>query len=443
MKIQTVVTQVADAVRGPVMAMGGLPDASANAEFDAVLSGGLIHAVYQPIIALGGGQTVGYEALARGPADSAFASPELLFRHAAQTGRLAELDRACGLAAFRGALAAGMPRRVPLFVNVEPTTLRTAPPQEVLEVHEAALAHLHIVVELTERSLSADPAALLAAILALRGRSIRIALDDVGADPTSLAMMPLLSPDVIKLDRSIVQGPVTPAVSAVVNAVLAESERTGAAVLAEGIETPHHLAIARSMGATLGQGWLFGRPGPLPDTFATADLVLAQVDAPTATADTPFAVARKHRPVIRTTKQMLKCLSRHLENKCLQLAESTVLMASFQHVRNFDGHARQRYRRLAAECVFTAVFAQGVPALPTAGIRGGPLQPDDPLINEWTVVVLGAHFAGGLFAFDRGGPGEHDDREFDFVLTYDRDVVIEAAQPLLHRLVPADPETYW
>ncbi|GAB4057536.1 sensor domain-containing phosphodiesterase [Catellatospora paridis] len=443
MKIQTVATQLADAVRGSVMAVGGAADASADAAFDAVLDRGQIHAVYQPIVALGSGQTAGYEALARGPDGSAFATPEVLFRHAAQVDRLAELDWACGSASFRGALAAGMPRRVPLFLNVEPATLRTPPPPDVLAVHEAALAQLQVVVELTERSLAADPAALLAAVLALRERSIRIALDDVGADPTSLALMPLLSPDVIKLDRSIVQGRVTPSVSAVVNAVLAEAERTGAAVLAEGIETPHHLAVARSMGATLGQGWLFGHPGALPGTFAPVDLVLAHVDAPSVTGSTPFEVARKHRPVIRTTKQMLKCLSRHLENKCLQVAETAVLMATFQHVRNFDEHARRRYTHLATRCVFTAVYAQGVPALPADGIRGGPLQPTDPLINEWTVVVLGNHFAGGLFAYDRGGPGEHDDREFDFVLTYNRELIIEAAKPLLHRLTPAEPDTYW
>ncbi|GAA2365383.1 hypothetical protein Cme02nite_31610 [Catellatospora methionotrophica] len=411
--------------------------------FDAVLSGGRIHAVYQPIVALDGGQTVGYEALARGPAGTAFAMPDALFRHAAQAGRLAELDWACGSAAFRGALDAGLPRGVPLFINVEPATLRSEPPPDVLALHEQALAGLQCVVELTERSLAADPASLLATILALRGRSIRIALDDVGADPTSLAMMPLLSPDVIKLDRAIVQGPVTPSLSTVINAVLAEAERTGAAVLAEGIETPRHLAIARSMGATLGQGWLFGRPGPLPGTFPPADLVLAQVDAPTTTGATPYEVVRKHRPTLRTTRQMLRCLSMHLENKCLELAEPAVLMATFQQARRFDAPTLRRYGRLAAKCVFTAVYAQDMPPQPVAGIRGGPLQPDDPLLSEWTVVVLGTHFAGGLFACDLGSPGSHDDQEFDFVVTYDRDLIIEAAQPLLHRLVPTEPDFYW
>ena len=48
------------------------------------------------------------------------------------------------------------------------------------------------------------------------------------------------------------------------NAINAEAERTGAIVLAEGIETDAHLFRAQAVGAELGQGWLFGRPAPLP-----------------------------------------------------------------------------------------------------------------------------------------------------------------------------------
>ena len=48
-----------------------------------------------------------------------------------------------------------------------------------------------------------------------------------------------------------------------INAVRAEAERSGAVILAEGIETEAHLRRAEAIGARLGQGWLFGRPGPL------------------------------------------------------------------------------------------------------------------------------------------------------------------------------------
>ena len=78
----------------------------------------------------------------------------------------------------------------------------------------------------------------------------------------SLAFLPLLAPDVVKLDLRLVQERPGPAIAEIMNAVNADAERTGAVVLAEGIETEEHLVMARALGATLGQGWLFGRPGP-------------------------------------------------------------------------------------------------------------------------------------------------------------------------------------
>ncbi|MEV4416092.1 EAL domain-containing protein [Catellatospora sp. NPDC049609] len=240
------------------------PDASTNAEFDALIADRAVHPVFQPIVALHDGRVVGYEALARGPAGSVFRSPQALFAHAARAGRLAELDWICRAAACRDALIAGLAWQLPLFVNVEPATLRVPPPPAVMDILRAAANRLQIVIEITERSISGDPAILLAAVAWLRGHGMRVALDDVGADPASLAMMPLINPDVIKLDSSVVHTPDRWPVADVINAVWAQVARTGAVILAEGIETPHHLTTAQAMGASLGQGWLFGHPGPLP-----------------------------------------------------------------------------------------------------------------------------------------------------------------------------------
>src|SRR5918997_5912954 len=97
-----------------------------------------------------------------------------------------------------------------------------------------------------------------------------IAVDDVGADRRSLAFMPFLRPEIIKLDLSLTQARPTPQIASVVHAVNAEAERTGALVLAEGIESDHHLMRARALGARYGQGWRFGRPGPLPADVAAS-----------------------------------------------------------------------------------------------------------------------------------------------------------------------------
>ena len=217
--------------------------------------------------------SVGYESLARGPVGSPFESPDALFAAAAiwadcRTG----LDLS-GRGVHRGTrrwrvAAAGA---VPLFLNCEPTSFGTACPRDLEPVVRAAHERLSVVMEVTERDIARDPAALLSAVAQARELSWGIALDDVGAEPHSMAMMPFINPDVVKLDLRLIQGRTTAEVAMIVNAVLAHAERTGATVLAEGIETHRHEEVARAMGATIGQGWLYGRPAPLPSVCADTD----------------------------------------------------------------------------------------------------------------------------------------------------------------------------
>jgi EAL domain-containing protein (putative c-di-GMP-specific phosphodiesterase class I) len=108
-------------------------------------------------------------------------------------------------------------------------------------------------------------------------------------------LMPFIHPDVIKLDLRLIQARTTAEVARIINAVLAQAERTGAMILAEGIETPRHEQIARAMGATVGQGWLYGRPGPLPHTVPspTHPLRLLPVEG-AAPNRTPFDASRRN-----------------------------------------------------------------------------------------------------------------------------------------------------
>jgi len=231
-----------------------------------LIASGSLRAVYQPIVDLDTQAPVAYEALLRGPQGSPLESPAALFGQAAAAGLLPELDRAARAAAIEGALAAGLRPPHTLFLNAEPSTLDGAGP-----LLGQGAGELRIVVELTERALAARPAEVLAAVGWLRERGCGIALDDVGIDERSLALMPFLAPDVIKLDMSLIQERRPSRTTArVLNAVAAEAERSGATLLAEGVETEAHLARAHAVGATLAQGWYFGRPGELPPPAAVA-----------------------------------------------------------------------------------------------------------------------------------------------------------------------------
>ena len=247
------------------------PDWSEASAIAEVLASGGVRSMFQPIVDLATGRVVAYEALARGPVGP-MESPLALFGAARRCGLLAELDEACRAAAIRGASELGLLEPLTVFVNVEPEVIENAAFTDLLAIIEAAPGDLRIVLEITERALAARPAELLRTVERVRALGWGIALDDVGADPTSLAFMSLLRPDVIKLDLGLVQGEPSPEIAGVMNAVNAYAERSGALILAEGIEDTGHVTTSLALGATLGQGWFFGRPtftaAPQPEARA-------------------------------------------------------------------------------------------------------------------------------------------------------------------------------
>ncbi|GIF74455.1 sensor domain-containing phosphodiesterase [Asanoa siamensis] len=408
---------------GAVVGAGGI---------DAILAGRAVSSVYQPIVDLARAEVVAYEALARGPAETPWHSPQTLLDTARSVGRLGELDWVCRAAAFHGAFAAGIPRALPLFVNIEPVSARVDCPADLQPVVDRATDELQVVVEVTERSVTDDVAGLLAALDEWRSGENRVALDDVGADADSQAMMPLLEPDIIKLDKAVTHDLTTPQAVRVVDAARAEAARTGALILAEGIETAGQLTAVRAAGATLGQGWLLGRPGPLPATLRppTVPLPPGRPMRPVR-GTTPYEVASAGQRTERASRRDMLSLSRTLEERGIAATEPTVLLTSFQEARRFDDATRRRYEAIAREGIFTAAFALDMPARPAGRVRGCDIPRGDPLAGEWTVIVVGSRFAGGLFGRQHGADS------FDLVTSTDREVVLAAAATLTRRLRPA------
>jgi EAL domain-containing protein (putative c-di-GMP-specific phosphodiesterase class I) len=402
-----------------------------------IASGG-VRALYQPIVDLDSRETVAFEALARGPEGTSLEAPVDLFGEAARHGLVGELDRLCRSVAIEGALEVGLRPPKNLFVNAEPSAMSGEEP--VLSHLEALRdGQVRVVVEFTERDLASRPAEILGAVRWLRSRGCGIALDDVGADETSLALLPFLSPDVIKLDMSLVQERrASQRAAHVINAAAAEVERSGAVLLAEGIETEEHLVRARAMGATLGQGWLFGRPRELvhDDSAPPSGRGVLRRRVARSRAGTPFDLVADSRRIRRGDKRLLLALSRQLEAEALGLGAETVLLATFQEDKFFTARSSRRYVEIAECAAFVGALGVGMDPKPAAGVRGARLAPDDPLRREWDVVVVGPHFAGAFVARDLGDDGPDADRRFDFYVTYDRDLVLEAARALMAKIVP-------
>ena len=407
----------------------------------ALVRGEGLRAVYQPMVDLDSQVVVGYEALARGVEGSVLGSPDRMFAAAHRHGLVPELDRACRRAAFAGASVALVPP-LTLFVNQEPASLAGEHGAGGDPGWDEQPPGVPVVLELTERELAARPAELLTLIDAARDRGWGIAVDDVGAHPDSLTVLPLVAPDVIKLDLGLVQHLPSRTTLEVVHAVMAQAETTGAAVVAEGIETEQHLDTALAFGARYGQGWRFGRPAPLPtlpDVLGDGLALLGPPDG-AVTGLTPFETVTREIGQREAPKHLCLAMIEQLEDQADSLELPPVVIATFERPELFTRRTARRYVRLAERSAFVAILGQGCTASPGTGVRSGRLDPSDPVADEWDVVIVGAHFAAAFVGRDLH-PTEHIDpadlnRRFAFALTFRRDLVLQVARQLLRRVTP-------
>jgi EAL domain-containing protein (putative c-di-GMP-specific phosphodiesterase class I) len=214
----------------------------------------LVTPVFQPIVDLSTGRVAGYEGLSRFPAEDG-RRPDEWF----------DLARRCGLGPLLQALALrrmieipGRPNGTWLSLNLDAGALATDAVQGALPADLTGF-----VIEVTEQELPPDDEALQRTLADLRRRGAKIALDDAGAGYAGLQHVVRIRPEIIKLDRSLVQGVDVDAERlALIEAFAAFSSRTGALLLAEGIETDEELAVLCEARVNLGQGYRLGRPGP-------------------------------------------------------------------------------------------------------------------------------------------------------------------------------------
>ena len=228
-------------------------DAAIRSRLQPIFDAGGPRIVLQPIVALADGARVGVEALSRFPAEW-FQAPDEVFADAALIGDGLELE----MLAVRRAADAFVGVSGYLSINFSAQTLLDVRCQDLLN----SLPLERVVLELSEHDPVLDYRVLLEALAPLRRNGLRLAIDDVGAGFASLRHILLTSPDVIKLDRSIVAGAsVDPILRRLVQSLTEFGHDAGASVVAEGVETRDDAVALRDAGVDYGQGWHFARPG--------------------------------------------------------------------------------------------------------------------------------------------------------------------------------------
>ncbi len=220
----------------------------------------------QPILDLRSGTVAGWEALSRFPGSDR--SPAAWFAEARRCGLGAELE----IAALRAALAQALPAApARLALNVSPSLLVSG--EALRALGDAPLDR--IILEITEHELVASGEEVEEALRAVRERGVLLAVDDAGAGYAGLRHLTQLQPDLIKLDRTLVDGVSgDTAKTALIDSLVHFADGIGADVCAEGIEELDDLAALADLGVSHGQGYAIARPARgWPDV----DLAAAEV----------------------------------------------------------------------------------------------------------------------------------------------------------------------
>jgi diguanylate cyclase (GGDEF)-like protein len=249
----------------PSMDLSTDPSGASVSAVAEVIARGQLHPAYQPIVAIPDGRVIGVEGLIRPLPPAPFATPLQLFAAAEAGGHVARLDLACVDTIVSG--AGSLPADQFLSVNLAPSTL------EASEFSSGALLSIlarhgfspdRLVIELTEHQPIHDLERARSRMAAFRRAGVRFAADDIGAGNAGLRLLSEIEFDVLKVDLSLVQRSASEGPSnAVLGSVVELAARTGALVVAEGIERSAQMAPLLRLGITAGQGFYLGRPGPL------------------------------------------------------------------------------------------------------------------------------------------------------------------------------------
>ena len=229
-----------------------------------------IESVYQPIMRMADLHLYGYEALARPMGGSAGMAVDGMFETAGRLGFLRDLDWLSRRAALEGGDQAS--REFPLFVNVSLSALLDPVhdvDQMVMLAWWSGRQPESIVLELTEREEARDFERLQLVVHEHREHGFRFAVDDVGEGHSTLELLVAISPEFIKIARSLTANIGSTAAQAAIQAVVTLASAQGGQVIAEGIETQEVLRSMRALGVHLGQGFLLGRPARMTPSRAT------------------------------------------------------------------------------------------------------------------------------------------------------------------------------
>ena len=160
-----------------------------------------------------------------------------------------------------------IPADEPLCVNVNLSARQLRHPNIVHDIadvlDDTGLLPSRLILEITESVLMTDTAATLTRLFQLKSLGVRLAVDDFGTGYSSFAYLRRFPFDILKIDKSFVDGVATePTASALVDAMIRIGKTLRLETVAEGVEQAEQADRLRSLDCDIGQGYYFSRPLP-------------------------------------------------------------------------------------------------------------------------------------------------------------------------------------
>ena len=254
----------------PVMHAAALSRIRTADELRTALAEGQLELHYQPIVDLRTGTIVGAEALVRwrhpvrGPL-----APQAFVAIAEDIGLIVDLDRwvfdtaVAQLSRWRSTVLGAAD--FVLHVNVSPVDFRS--PRFADGVLDCLVRHdtvaRDVVLEMTESRLMGEDPQTLQAMDMLRAAGVGLAIDDFGTGYSSIGYLQRLFVDVVKVDRSLIEGlDSDQRQHRIAAAILAVVDAFDLIAIAEGVETAGEAERLRALGCRYAQGFLWGEPQP-------------------------------------------------------------------------------------------------------------------------------------------------------------------------------------
>ncbi|BCS97809.1 histidine kinase [Desulfoluna limicola] len=239
-----------------------------------MVEGGGIVSLKQPIVSLKEKRVIGYEALSRGLDLSSgdLIPPDRLFKAAEAFGMTLDVDRACRLKAIEEYARCQRVGDPLLFVNFDPTILNRVSIGSGWmkdQVKRHGISPSSVAIEIVEaRVQSQEDLELFVSFY--REAGFLIVLDDFGSEHSNLNRVLQVKPDIIKIDRTLVENIGTDFYKrAIVETIIHLASKIGALSLVEGVENLEDIQVCHELGADLYQGFYFSKPRadlfPLPD----------------------------------------------------------------------------------------------------------------------------------------------------------------------------------